>query len=1162
MTIKLNKDTHEKEGICELIKQSIMNTQYELECIIGGNYNLGSTITHQQFRKILGRIKGKKEYQMKASDERLVISFPRDTKFSSIRVLVNGNGAINYYCINEKLDGIIHNVVFQEKVPVAEKKNKVFVPNYNLKFNQKLERDIETDSALVRELLRDWQEIPKVFRYKKSYQHLTMPDRMFSLDCSIVRTSGFEDRELSVREVLNRDLFHNVVPADEKIPFAEWWKQISKNPEAKVKVRDVNIYYKTIKESRVFERDFLYEVEVEFKNSVTTPGNGTLPRTLKQEYTDAADKTVYINDIFNKFFRQIGVILQCVQDSFHLIGNTDFLNVLESYGRLTGVRKGVENMFFGPLPIDLDINKLIEFPANVYDDMNRVYENGNIVLDYCVTDKSDGVRCLLYINGQGRTYLIVRDGVAYIKDMGLNIPSYANSVFDGEYIEVDKDGGFLNRYYMFDAYFVRGQNIMNKPFGRGKEPGGRLYEIAHLVDTFIAGLGVNIEGVDPKNIHQSTKYMFRLEKKNFLFGESSKTPSHIRRYDLIFNQCNAILGKMNHEYGGKLSEGHLFTYKTDGLIFTPVELGVYHSELGTTLPPYVLVSSRKWQQVYKWKSIDMLSIDLRIDFPKDSVTKERSTIYIGSNKYIRCHLLTRNYDSHSWDTGKRRFNPEKLESGLSSQLLNDNASLYNMPGEIPFKPIYPFLGSRDVDGNIQIMTHEALLPVSLGGEIKCENGDIINQDSVVEFIYDSNMDHKYENEAMRWKPTRVRYGKTPNALNTCLDIWGLIHSPISTETISLGLTVAKAAETQNLNYYLHGKHLLTDGLKKFNNFVKGWIMERYIKQMTSPRVLDISCGKLGDFFKYVNLGVGTLVGMDLNFDNLNNKVDGAATRVLQSMSNSPRVKALANKTLLIMGDFTRNLADGSAAVDELGRYYLDILYGRHKPSVSFNSKHAKFYNLGTEGFHAVICHFSIHYAMGNYTAIESYFENISQNLREQGYFIGTCLDGNNILDALNKSNNYLEGRVNGHTIWSIDRRDLNPVEERGLLYDESGEVIDTVSLNQYSTDMPHIIGPGNKVNMYFETMNTISMENLVDINYLAFIAKRHNLKLIESRLFTEEPGNLLIEWGSIDKPTTGDKPGKTDGTAQMIAEIKKEKGLNDWARYQRYFVFQKVPHFG
>ncbi len=1211
MSIKLNKATQEKETIKQLIRQSVLNPGYELECVVGGNYNLGSIITHQQFRKIISRINGKKEYLTKAPEDKLIISFPRDTKFASTRVIIHGFGSINYYCINEKLDGILQNVTFQDKQYAPEKSNKHVVAAYNLKFNQKVERALEPDSALVRDMLRDWAEIPKIFRYKKIYEHIAMPAQDFSIDCSIVRSSGFEDRDLTVKEVMSRDLFNKVIkPADEKAPFGEWWKRIVKTPDAVVKVRNVNVYYKTIKESKVFENDFIYEVEIEYLadhmvgrkgvRDVTASGGSTksttatgkdklaLVQTLRQQYVDAKDKDGFIDAIFSGFFRHIGIVLQCVQDSFYLMNNTEVLDVLNGYTRLTGVKKGMENLFFGPLPVDLDNNKLVQYPETVYEDMNRVYENGNIVLDYCVTDKSDGTRSLLYIDGEGTCYMITRDGVATVKNTGVKSPGYANSVFDGEYIEFDKDGGFLNKYYVFDAYFVKGANIMKQPFGRGKEAGGRLWEIIRFVDTVITGHNVQAT---------NDKYQFRIDKKTFLFGESSRTPAHLRTpasYNLIFTHCASLLAKMNRAYGGDLVEGHLFSYKTDGLVFTPVELGVYQSNLENDVPQSVLVSSRKWSLLYKWKNSEMLSIDFKVDFPTSQTVgpngklvgnKERTTMFVGSNKYALAVLLARNYDSHAW-LAKERVGEaaqygtprsDRIESQLSSLLLNDNLALYNMPEEIPFMAAHPYMGTRDLEGNIRSLTHECLLPIT-GQDVKCTNGDIIYQDSVVEFIYDKSR----EPHAMRWIPVRVRYGKTPNAINTCLDIWNLIHNPVTRSAIRGGLDPTTIQQLTDINYYLHGRHLLTYGLKRFHNYAKGWLLERYMKNMTTPRVLDLGCGKMGDFFKYVQQGTGALVGIDINPDNLNNKLDGAASRVLNAMSSSPRVKGLSGKTLLVLGDISRNIADGSCATDDLGRYYLDVLYGRQKPAPTFNGKHAKLYNMGAEGFHVVVSMYVLHYCMGSLAALEGYLENVSQNLRDQGYFIGTCLDGISIIDELNRASTpRLEGKVNGHTVWSIDRSNLDDEEQQsGMIYDDSGALVSELGIRamEYDTSMPHMLGPGNKVNMYFETMNMVSRENLVDIKYLEHKAKEYGLKLIESRRFTEAPGSLLDMWAGTVQGTATDggadesKKGSsrtrtTSGGAeqqepdipQIIGEIKKESALSKWAGWQRYFVFQKMP---
>ena len=82
---------------------------------------------------------------------------------------------------------------------------------------------------------------------------------------------------------------------------------------------------------------------------------------------------------------------------------------------------------------------------------------------------------------------------------------------------------------------------------------------------------------------------------------------------------------------------------------------------------------------------------------------------------------------------------------------------------------------------------------------------------------------------------------------------------------------------------------------------------------------------MGDYPKYLANGVSLCVGMDINPDNLNNYVDGAASRVLKLMSGSQSGKMLSNKTLLMLGNFTENIADGSASFDDLSSYYKDCL---------------------------------------------------------------------------------------------------------------------------------------------------------------------------------------------------------------------------------------------
>jgi hypothetical protein len=143
----------------------------------------------------------------------------------------------------------------------------------------------------------------------------------------------------------------------------------------------------------------------------------------------------------------------------------------------------------------------------------------------------------------------------------------------------------------------------------------------------------------------------------------------------------------------------------------------------------------------------------------------------------------------------------------------------------------------------------------------------------------------------------------------------------------------------------------------------------------------------------------------------------------------------------------------------------------------------------------------------------------------------------------------VEGLVDGTTVWRVDNKTLGADKITGEIYDANMALQVKPGLsNMYSTESPYVLGAGNKINVYFETINNISQENLVDIKFLEYKAEQHGLKLLESRCFTEEPGSMLTEYLSS---------GKAD-TVARVEEIKKEKALMQWAEWNRYFVFQKT----
>ena len=51
-------------------------------------------------------------------------------------------------------------------------------------------------------------------------------------------------------------------------------------------------------------------------------------------------------------------------------------------------------------------------------------------------------------------------------------------------------------------------------------------------------------------------------------------------------------------------------------------------------------------------------------------------------------------------------------------------------------------------------------------------------------------------------------------------------------------------------------------------------------------------------------------------------------------------------------------------------------------------------------FDVVSSQFAIHYFFENKTSLGNFLQNVSDNLKTGGYFIGTCFDGKRVFDSL------------------------------------------------------------------------------------------------------------------------------------------------------------------
>ena len=119
-----------------------------------------------------------------------------------------------------------------------------------------------------------------------------------------------------------------------------------------------------------------------------------------------------------------------------------------------------------------------------------------------------------------------------------------------------------------------------------------------------------------------------IDKKTYLPSKSPDLYEKLRTGDkpLITETCNIILNKMNVKYGGYLEVGHMFPYKTDGLIFLPNNLAVFQThedDIEHIKNPF---QGGTWKNNYKWKPTEHLSIDFKIEFIKDLSSSKLNSV--------------------------------------------------------------------------------------------------------------------------------------------------------------------------------------------------------------------------------------------------------------------------------------------------------------------------------------------------------------------------------------------------------------------------------------------------------------------------------------------------------------------------------------------------------
>ena len=779
------------------------------------------------------------------------------------------------------------------------------------------------------------------------------------------------------------------------------------------------VFTKTFLDSNVITNKPTYEIEIEFI------GN-------EDSYDTDDFKKLLLEDMFN----HIRYIYQALEDSFYITSANEKKRVLDEYHKLTN-----SWYFKAPLMITLEKNQVVK--------LNDYTNIINIRKDYTVTDKADGIRNLLLFIPYNKSskncelYLINRQN--NVKKLGIKAPAeYSYTIVDGELITKDINNKTIQLYMAFDIYYLKGESVM--PLNLIERVGGFDHE-GHLQQL--------LRELKP-NLIKSENNPFVFDVKKFYFGNSLSD----KKDDTIFLRCRDILNK-------KHMEG--YPYHIDGLIFTPVQEGVWGKG---DVPKKQL----RWESVFKWKPPEENSIDFLVKIENDKRGKDRIYSLQENNSiftYKKC-ILHVGYDK------------DKHYNFNAFRIVNENPTYEAGYKPIKFMPNTPYIKESYITF---IKTDNNL--------IFCEDGSQIKDNSIVEFKW-------LGDELTKWGPLRVRNSKNPNALNTALNVWESIHNPVTEEMITSGKKILVDTD----KYYIRQKKRTREELSTFrlqdfhNKYVKTKLLSQVSRE--GDTLLDVSVGKGGDLHKWVNMNLSFVLGQDISQDGLTDPTNGACVRYL----NIKNTKKNYPTVFFVWGDSHKRLSTGESALDNLNKYYLDVLYGNVDKDLVLNKHLNKNWAKAQDKFDIVSCQFAIHYFFKDRVTFDGFLQNIDDNVKLNGYFIGTCLDGIEVFSRLNKTSAGKIGKRVANTkdfIWYINRKYNNITKFKTS--DAAKKFFNTLNAKSL----------GMSIDVYIDSINSVYEEYLVNFKYLTKKLEQLGFELINSDNFSVLFDKLNSETGSYGK---------------------------------------------
>ena len=1019
-------------------------------------------------------------------------------KMSNIRAEVIGTDLIREYCRTNNLQKLIDlpstssaiadKIKFTKKSPPFIGKDRdnskplkpVDLPDHNFRVSYQYETDFSARSDVAKRILLKWIDTKKTFRYINRVR-LYHPDYPIFADVSIIKSSAKKDKY---------------------VPIPQY----------------------TVQEARVFSGVETYEVELEIDN--TRVGPGTLFNTTEKLMNAIRKCTrIILSGLqgtsypipYSEQDKMLKQYIHCAYGDEEGKEYTDKLFNIDNYIRI-GAKRKLNKHFIGPSSYTLQLSNIAENEELEGSNIPNIREN------YTVTDKADGDRKLLYISDKGTMYMIDTNMNIIFTGILTQDKELFNTIIDGEHIKYDKMGKFVNLYAAFDVYFIKGKSVRELDFApvlKTDLPNNFRFPLLQTLISQLKPISIldkdsgnsnpNKQN-DPKDGVDKHACWLTIKCKEFYSSNNGS----------IFNHCSTILSKVN--------DGS-YEYNTDGLIFTPTSTGVGGESSGHTGP----LNKSTWPLSFKWKPPEFNTVDFLVTIKKDKTGKDEihHVFQDGINMATSKNLIQ--YKTLILHCG---FN--RKEHGYINPMLDVINNELPSPGgenEKNYQPV-AFQPTNPYDPNASLCNVELIENGTGGMVLLTKEHEYFEGDMIVEFSYDRNKTGPW-----RWVPLRVRYDKTNdlrsngsnfgNAYHVANSNWRSIHNPITSTMITTGQNIPTYSGDEDVYYNRTGKDTNTKSLRNFHNL---YVKRKLIVGVSNrgDTLIDYAVGKAGDLPKWLSSKLSFVFGLDVSMDNIENQLDGACARYLNFRKKYNKMP----DALFAVGDSKLNIRSGKSGKSERDNRIAKAIFGQGpKDKTELGAGVYKWYGIGENGFNISSVQFAMHYFFESERIMHAFLQNVSECTKVNGYFIGTCYDGESVFKLL-------QNKYKGESVTIMKNKEK--IFEITKQYNHTGFPEDELSI-------------GYGIDVYQESINKEFREYLVNFKYLQRVMENYGFTLItkeESVAVGLPNGTGLFDelYKSMENDITHNRKLSSDyeSAPNMSNEEKRISFLN------RYFVFRKT----